>query len=111
VGCDLLYATTQPGTVYFPVRDEALGYIRRHVTGNSEANPLKAPRPRCNHRIHADDLAMQIQQWAAAIARVDGCIRLEKILIAARLCDATPMLGTDDTLGDGLIQTSLMPIA
>lgn len=73
-------------------------------TGNSAPNPLKAPRLRSNHRIHTDDLAMQIQQGATTIARIDRRISLEKILIATQIRDATPVLGTDESVGDCLIQ-------
>ena len=50
------------------------------VAGNGESDALRAAALRLDRGVDADDSAFQVDKWAAAIARIDGGIRLQKVV-------------------------------
>jgi len=76
-----------------------------HITGNGKSNPFKTARLGGNEGVDADYLVVERQQRSAAVARVDGGIGLQKILIAAWVRDTRSMFGTDNPLGNGLVES------
>ena len=72
---------------------------RRHGVGrNGEADADRAAGRRDDGRVHADDLAVHIEQRTAGVAFVDGCIGLQEIIVGAGVDVA--LLGRDDADGD-----------
>ena len=96
----ILDGNTQPGTgnaaIFFQLSDNALG----HVDGDGKSDTLT---PCNNCGVDAHDLPRHVQKRSPAVARVDGGIGLNEIVIGTG-ADNTP-LGADDTGGDGLLQT------
>src|SRR5208283_4664641 len=55
-----------------------------HVDRNGEAKPHAAAGPRIDHRIDADEPAVQVDEGAARIARIDRRVRLDEEAVVAR---------------------------
>ena len=91
--------------------DQGIGYGNGHVAGNGKPDAFEPAGLGDYRRIDADDLSLKRQQGTSAIAGVNRGIRLEKILISARVANACPMLGADDPLGHGFVQTPFWPMA
>merc|ERR1712232_751271 len=82
----------------------ALDGVRRDCKADAHIGSDAARR--VNHRVHANQAAMRIEERATAVARVDGGIRLHTILdwSAARTLDVTPKCG-DDAGGECPVET------
>mmetsp|Transcript_92971 Transcript_92971/g.258979 ORF Transcript_92971/g.258979 Transcript_92971/m.258979 type:complete len:224 (-) Transcript_92971:1041-1712(-) len=67
----------QEGPPHEALSDHALNILRDKVYRDGEANPGKSATATQDGRVHADDLAIAVQQGAAAIARVDRGVCLD----------------------------------
>ena len=83
--------------------DQLLHHVLDHVRGNGEANAHVAAGLRQDRGVDADQLAAQVDQRAARVARVDGRIGLDEVLVTLWV-DAGAASGTDDPGGDGVLQ-------
>ena len=75
------------------------------VGGHGEAKALVAARLGEDGRVHADDVAIHIQQRSAGVARIDGRVGLNEVLelTGSGRIDG-PVLGRDDARCNGLRQ-------
>src|SRR5262249_42786141 len=71
-----------------PTADDLSFFFQRfinrfgHVSRDGEADALKSPAFGSDGGVDANDLSLQIDKRAAAIARVDRCVGLDEILVA-----------------------------
>ena len=60
-----------------PFRFQLRVHFLGDIAGNREANPLAPARLRKDQRVYSHDASVRIQQWSAAIARIDRGVRLD----------------------------------
>ena len=70
------------------------------VAGHGQADALEAAGLTLDRGIDADDLAGQIDERTAAVAGIDGGIRLQEVFVHVHV-QAGPPLGADDAVRDG----------
>src|SRR5205807_5772187 len=71
------------------------------IRRNGKADPLIAAAPGIDRRVDADDLALEVDQRAAAVSWVDGGVRLE--VIAEAVAAIRAACRADDSVGDGFL--------
>src|SRR5439155_2256263 len=54
------------------VGEQRLHDVAGQVAGHRQADALEAAAARLDGRVDADDLALQVDQWATTVARVNG---------------------------------------
>ena len=97
----------QKGTRHLPGFDQLVGHVHEHVDGDGESDPLVPPRVAGDGRIDPDDLCAEVDQRAAAVAGVDGGIRLDEVLeddAGVAQLEVAASLGADDPVGDRVAQ-------
>lgn len=102
-GGEILDVDAETAAFHFTVFHELPGQLPDHVDGDREADADVAPRRRQDRRVDADELALQIDQGTAGVARVNGRIGLYEILVTFYAETAAPQ-GADDSRGDGLVE-------
>ena len=79
------------------------------AAGNAETNAFTASAVGRDRRVDAHDVAIHIDQWSAAVARIDCRIRLHEILIrdgmVIRQRQVTTTFRAHDAHRDGLTQS------
>ncbi len=76
-------------------------HLHRPIHGHREADPL-GPRP--HRHVDADHLAVDVQQRAAGVARVDAGVGLDQVFIGLGVADLDrPVQGADDPLRDRVV--------
>jgi hypothetical protein len=80
------------------LRDELLG----EIDGDREADADVAARAAVDGGVDADHLALEVHEGAARVARVDGGVGLNEVVVAALADEAT--LGADDAGRDRVAQ-------
>src|SRR6056297_188389 len=74
-----------------------------HVRGHGEADAHVAAGAGDDGRVDADELAAQVHQRAAGVARVDGGVGLDEVLVAVRI-QAEAAQRTHDARGHRVLQ-------
>src|SRR5579863_3976686 len=83
--------------------DEVVVDGDRDIRGHREPDPLVARRLSVDGRIHANDLAVHVEQRAAGVSGVDGSVGLNEVLeLAGNAGFDGAVLGGDDAGGNGL---------
>ena len=77
--------------------------LRAMLTGMAKPMPMLPPRARQDGAVDADELAPEVHQRAAGVARIDGGVGLDEVLVAVRV-DAGAPQAADDAGGDGVLQ-------
>src|SRR6202012_3298084 len=81
--------------------------LRHHIVNggrrNGEADADAAARRREDHRVHADDLALDVEGRAAGVAAIDRRVDLDEVRI--RTISDIAADGRHDTGGDGVGET------
>jgi hypothetical protein len=80
---------------------QALHHVAREIRRNGEANALVSATSAENRRVDAQQAPLGIDQCAAGVAHVNGCIGLDKILVIND-AHAAATNGADDPHGDRL---------
>ena len=83
-------------------RFQLTAYPLGEVRGNSEAHTLVTAATAGDRRIDADDVSVEVDQRATAVARVDGGVRLDEILTVGDANSA--LFCTDDSRRDRAFQ-------
>ena len=98
------HANRAPGHTAEP--DDVVIGAGDHVHRQREPDALGTASAGGDHGIHADHLAPNVQQRTAAVARIDGRVRLNEMLEGpcAELCGTAPN-GAHDAGGHGRFQT------
>src|SRR6185295_6156804 len=99
IGSQILDADAEPPAGYMSLFLELRSDIFGHADGNGKTNSLALSKDR---GVDPYDLALCVDQRAAAVARIDRGIGLNEIVIGTGAND--PALGADDTGGHGLFQ-------
>ncbi len=94
---------TQPAAADFAISLELVGDIHGDVDRNRERQPHETTGAGEDLRVDPDDFASHVEQRATGVTRVDGHVGLNERHIGV-VRQAAP-LGTDDTLGHGVIET------
>ena len=90
---------------YFAVLHDLVIGVDCQVDGQGEADAFKVAAAAGDHGIDADDFAVDVEQRAAAIAAVDGCVSLQEALhLMAGIAEIAP-LRADDAGGHSLFET------
>ncbi len=63
--------------------------LRAEFDGMANPMPGKPPVFESDHRVDADELAARVDQRAAGIAGIDGCVGLDDVLVGADLAAPT----------------------
>ena len=85
---------------HFAVLHDLFHHVAHHVDGNREANTLvSASASRDDCRVDPNQVAVEIQERAAGIPRVDGCICLNEIFIVLNRAAKPPPCGADNSHG------------
>src|SRR5262249_52401031 len=77
--------------------DQVVGDPPRPARENGEADPLIAAAQRLDRGVDADDPALEVDERAAGVARVDGGVGLDQVLVG-RQAETAP-LAADDPRG------------
>src|SRR5205823_2968764 len=80
-GRDRLYLYTQPAARHPAMRLELRHHTVQGGGRNREADTDAAARRRENHRVHADDLAANIEGRTARVAAIDRRVDLNKVRV------------------------------
>ena len=72
----------QKGPRHLARLDQLPAHDHEHVDGDGEADALVAAGVAGDGRVDADDLAVEVDQRAAAVAGVDGGVGLQEVLEA-----------------------------
>ena len=73
---------------------------RHHVDGQRKPDALVAAALRRDHGVDPDHFAADVEQRTAAVARIDGGVGLQEILVHVHV-QAGASLGADDAMRDG----------
>src|SRR3954462_2711496 len=101
-GCDILDQHADPTALDLPVRHDLLNHVPGHVDRNRKADPNIAAALRENGRVDPDQPAIQRDQRAARVARVDGSVRLDEVLVTGPGPRPRTPKRRDDAGRDGL---------
>src|SRR5690606_15604592 len=102
-GSDGLAEDAEPRTGHATVFLQILQHGFRFVRRNRETEARVLAGAREDHRVDADDLSLQIEEWASGIPGIDRGVRLEKIIEGAHTDRA--VLRRDDTDRDRVLET------
>src|SRR4026209_836237 len=80
-----------------------IGDLFRQVDGDRETNADVAAGLTENRAVNADHFSFGVDQWSAAIARIDRSIGLNEVVVGTGANDAA--FGADDAGGDRMLQT------
>ncbi len=104
VSFQVLNADAKPPTGDLTVLFQLIDNLLRHIDRNREPDSLTTSD---DHGVDPDDLTFQVEQGAAAVARIDGCVRLDVIVVRPGTNDAS--LGADNPGRHGLFQPERAP--
>src|SRR5262249_5833165 len=82
---NLMDANTKPATAHFLELTQLVNDWQRRFRRNGKADAYGAPGRGDDGRVHADHLAVEIEQRSARIAAIDGGVSLDVIVIRAGL--------------------------
>jgi hypothetical protein len=100
-GSEILRGRTKAPAPHLPVLDQLGHHGAGHPAGHGEPDPHVAAGGGEDRAVDPDQLAAQIDQGAPRVARVDGGIGLNEVLVAFDI-EPGPAQRADDAGGDGL---------
>src|SRR5690349_6154382 len=98
-GIEILDRNAEIATMHRAVLEQLRGNIAGHVRSDGQTDALPAAGAALDRRIDADHFAAEIDQRTAAVAGIDGRVRLQKVFIHIQVQIAA--LGADDARGYG----------
>src|SRR5262249_20502411 len=99
----VLQRHADPAALHRAMRHELLHDAARHVDRYREAAAASAAARTDDRRVDADELAAQVDERAAGIARIDGRVGLDEVLVVLDV-EAGAAERADDSGGDGLAE-------
>jgi len=98
---DILNHDAQVAAADMAVFDQAIHDVAGEIRGDGKTNALVAAGAAVDGGVDADEPALHVHQRAAGIARVDGRIGLDEVLVFFD-AEVAPARGADNAGGDGL---------